>query len=41
MRVHDGALALREAGHEVYTPGLPGIGERTHLTPEFRRNLSR
>ncbi|MEU5485250.1 alpha/beta fold hydrolase [Streptomyces mirabilis] len=32
MRVHDGALALREAGHEVYTPGLPGIGERTHLT---------
>ncbi|MFG2254598.1 alpha/beta fold hydrolase [Streptomyces mirabilis] len=32
MRVQDGALALREAGHEVYTPGLPGIGERTHLT---------
>ncbi|MEU0822586.1 hypothetical protein [Streptomyces mirabilis] len=32
MRVHDGALVLREAGHEVYTPGLPGIGERTHLT---------
>ena len=23
---------LREAGHEVFTPGLTGIGERAHLT---------
>ena len=23
---------LREAGHEVFTPSLTGIGERVHLT---------
>ncbi len=23
---------LREAGHEVFTPSLTGIGERAHLT---------
>ena len=25
---------LREAGHEVFTPSLTGIGERSHLTEE-------
>jgi pimeloyl-ACP methyl ester carboxylesterase len=29
------ALRLRDAGHEVYTPTLTGLGERVHLlTPE-------
>jgi len=25
---------LREAGHEVFTPSLTGIGERAHLTSQ-------
>jgi hypothetical protein len=33
------AALLRTAGHEVYTPTLTGLGERTHLlTPEIGLN---
>lgn len=34
---HDVRLLLRNAGHEVFTPTLTGLGERVHLrSPEIR-----
>lgn len=34
------AKKLRAAGHEVYTPTLTGVGERSHLAASLEVNLS-